>query len=246
MSEGKSGQLKFWDPAEAFRGCHYRSLSYFEKIADAHSCDRRTLLRYMLDWKKAGKVFSAGRGWYSDIARTAGVEGDYIEPIVELMSCEYPTAPFTVWSTYQLSQLHHHLPMRYTTFLSVERWGMREIAARLKAKRPELVFAVNPSSREADYLERPENLVVVRPLRFDDRVEAEGAHTISIEKMLVDYAVEAERLSLVDSAEYHAVLDNALDSGRLNVNALLLRVSRRHTVNRNTENIKGAFGEVCA
>lgn len=85
----------------------------------------------------------------------------------------------------------------------------------------------------------------MRSLRFDDKGEAEGTHTIGIEKMLVDYAVEAERLSLVDSAEYHAVLDNALDSGRLNVNALLLRVSRRHTVNRNTENIKRAFGEGC-
>ena len=79
MKDKKSGLLKFWNPAEAFRGCHYRSLSYFEKIADAHSCDRRTLLRYMLDWKKTGKVFSAGRGWYSDIVRTVGVEDDYIK-----------------------------------------------------------------------------------------------------------------------------------------------------------------------
>ena len=37
--------------------------------------------RYLVDWKKEGLIYSAGRGWYSDIPEEFVL---YTEPLVEL------------------------------------------------------------------------------------------------------------------------------------------------------------------
>ena len=224
--------LKYIDPAKIFAGRDYISFAALEKILKAGGCVRKTLLCYLVEWKKQKKIFSAGRGWYSDLEQPLILDSSGVEKYVSFLTRTFPLLEFKCWSTRQLTNFHQHLPLRHTVFIYVDRYSMTDVAEALKEQMPDEPVFVNPSSKSGESLFGNGNRIIIRPLLYDDRQTPES-FLLRPEEFLVDYAVESERLMLIDSTEFCIVFENMLRSGRINISALLRRAAHRKTDNAN-------------
>ncbi len=224
--------LKYIDVTKIFAGKDYISFNRLEQILKPAGCIRKTLLCYLVEWKKQKKIFSAGRGWYSNLERPLTLDPAGIEKYVSFLKQAFPLLEFKCWSTRQLTNFHQHLPLRYTAFIYVDRYSMTDVAEALKEQMPEESVFVHPSSKSGENLSCGGDRIIIRPLLYDDRQTPESFDLLP-EELLVDYAVESERLMLIDSTEFRMVFENMLRAGRINISALLRRAAHRKTENPN-------------
>jgi len=228
--------LKYIDVAEFFAGRDYISFITLEKILKTVGCVRKTLLCYLVEWKKQKKIFSAGRGWYSNLEHPLTLDSTGIERYVSFLKQTFPLLEFKCWSTRQLTNFHQHLPLRYTTFIYVDRYSMSDVADALKEQMPDESVFVHPSLKSGESLSCEGDRIIIRPLLYDDQQTPESFF-LQPEELLVDYAIESERLMLIDSTEFRIVFENMLRAGRINISALLRRIAHRKTENPNINTI---------
>ncbi len=191
---------------------------------------RKTFNRYLVDWKKESLIYSAGRGWYSDIPEEFAL---YNEPLVELnafLTKTFPLLEFAFWSTRQLTSYYHNLPGKFHTFVYVDRYSMRDVANVLLKEYPEAAVLLDPDKQAIANFSPKDNNLIVRPILYDDRKFA-AAPCLHIENILVDLAIESEALSLMDGAEYSAIMDNVAASGRIKPGVIVRRLTRRKVQN---------------
>ena len=113
---------------------------------------------------------------------------------------------------------------------------MTDVADALKEKMPEEPVFVQPILKSGRSLPGDGSRIVIRSLSYDDQQTPESFILIP-EAVLVDYAIESERLMLIDSTEFRMVFENILQTGRINISALLRRISHRKTENPNINTI---------
>jgi len=65
-------------------------------------CPPATLNRYLHGFTRTGLVFSAGRGWYSSLARTFTLDGEPVASLVQELTKAFPLVEFSCWSTEQV------------------------------------------------------------------------------------------------------------------------------------------------
>jgi hypothetical protein len=222
--------LKLWDIKSAFHGKHYINHAYlleFLKNATGSEIDKKTLNRYLVDWKREGLLYEAGRGWYSDLPEAFGLNIEPVRKLHDVMAVKFPLIDFGCWSTEQIARYHHHLPGKFTSFVYVERHAIKDVAGILAEEFPDAQVLANPlSAAIADYSPKPDN-IIVRPLIVDDNGKNQPDHQLSIEKILVDLAIEADYLPLMDNEEFSIVTENILLSGRLNPAIITTRIAHR-------------------
>ena len=187
-----------------------------------------TINRYFVEWRSKGLIFSAGRGWYSDLQDEFVL---YTKPLTELNSFlkkEFPLLDFVCWSTCQLTSYYHNLPGKFHTFIYVDRYAMQEVAAALQKEYRASAVLAKPRKQEAANFSPKENNFIIRPIIYDDRKNAADP-CLYIENILVDLAIEAEKLSLMDETEYAGILDNIATSRRIKPGIIARRMTRRKT-----------------
>ena len=109
---------------------------------------------------------------------------------------------------------------------------MRDVAAQIQKKYPEFAILLHPGKNDLiDFLPRNNN-IVIRPLIYDERKYAPEDSFLQIENILVDLAIEADALSLMDVTEYSGILNNIAVSGRIKPGVILRRISRRKVKSR--------------
>lgn len=184
---------------------------------------KETLSRYMVELTKNGKVYGAGRGWYSLVESPLTAEREFVQKIVDLLAKKYPLVVFSCWSTKHVRSFMHHMLGKFVTFVYTQWEAMESMGDFLESEGYKVW--VNPHGKDIDrfHVDR-EKTVVIRPLI--SRVPVDG-HFASFEKILVDLLVEIRQLPLMDESEWDTLLPNALRSGRVDIGTLISYAKRR-------------------
>ncbi len=184
-----------------------------------------TLKRYMVEMEEGGFVFDAGRGWYSVIAATFTLNTGPVQDIGAMLEQQFPFLEFSCWSTAQINGYMHHLLAKFVTFIYVDKDLMSGVFEFLRDRRDMNVY-LNPSTRkEREDFRMTEQTVVIRPTVT--RSPGNG-YFAPIEKILVDLAVEVEKLPLMGNHEFTQMACRVATEARISMGALLHYASRRN------------------
>jgi len=177
-----------------------------------------TLKKYLYLLKKNEIIYSAGRGWYSNIQKEFNLNTQPINKIMKLLLEKFPLLKFSCWSTEQLKGFFHHLPNQFVTFIYVE----NDFLSTLKDFLMENNYNVylNPSKIEAEkFIELKTKTIILKP-SIVSRVSNEN-NSAKIEKILVDLFMEIKKISLIDKEEYKKIISNIIFDYRINIAKML-------------------------
>ena len=182
-----------------------------------------TLNRYLVDFVNDGMIFKAGRSWFSSIGTPFVLDVEPVREIIGLLTKGFPALEFSCWSTEQVKSYSQHMMNRFVSFAFVPRDAMRPIYETLRDSGWNAYL--NPGQKEAKNLfEIKERTVVVRP-----RITKEPAdqHFATIEKILVDFWLEARDLQITDVSECRKICLNVTIAGRISMSSLQTYAERR-------------------
>ena len=181
-----------------------------------------TLKSYLSRQKKAGKIFDAGRGWYSSIAEPYRLDTVPVEKLVGELKSVFPLLDFACWSTAQLNEMLRHQLAKHVQFAYVERDAIDSVADWLRENgyRP----WANPGKKERKSFVVEENTVVVLPLVSKSPHENGFA---SYGKIVVDVLADAADLSIINIPEFISGAKNAISSQRIDISILKSYAMRR-------------------
>lgn len=186
-----------------------------------------TVNQYLYNLKREGKLFDAGRGWYSTISQAPSLPMEPVQKLITDIKQHFPFLEFSIWSTEQLKSLAHHIMSRFTIVLYTDADSMPSVGQFLKDSGYK-VF-VNPRKDEvAKYFEPSSNTVVIRQSVSEEPTENSSA---TFEKLMVDLFLEKDRLNLMDGSEFARIFRNLILSQRINI-ARLLRYAYRRKVRK--------------
>lgn len=183
-----------------------------------------TLRHYLSEAMSTGVVHDAGRGWYSRLAEAFVLDAKPVRPLVQAVKKQFPLLAFSCWSTAQINAYTQHLLSRHTALLYAEADALPSVAEHLRERGWQVLL--NPKATEVAQQLRPSDKTVVLRPALSKQPEAQD-HFAPIEKLLVDLLVEADALQLMDVSEAQRVLQNAVESARVPVAALLAYAKRR-------------------
>lgn len=183
-----------------------------------------TVKKYLSRQKKAGRIFDAGRGWYSSLSESYQLDTAPVEKLVSELKTAFPLLDFACWSTAQLNEMLRHQLAKHVQFAYVERDAMESVADWLRGNgyRP----CVNPGKKERQSFVIEENSVVVLPLTSE--VPSREGFAL-IEKVLVDVLSDTSGFSIINIPEFVERASEKICSQRVDM-ARLMRYSSRRKV----------------
>ena len=211
-----------------FQGSHYISHEDLVKIMQAHGsmASIRTINNKVLLWKKEGVLFSAGRGWYSDVPDDARLDNSSISDVIDFLMSKYPLLDFQCWSTQQLLPFYHHLPGRYYTFIYSDANVLNDLSISLQEAFGDATVRVRPKATADDFLPRKWNFILLPMPKAMEKEPMNGA--VQVEPLLVEFAHQAKRLDFSDENEVFLVIRNLVSCCRVNMAKLQSIAIRRH------------------
>lgn len=203
----------------------YFSLEDVQKTLteNERTVDPKSLKQYMHELMDETVVYSAGRGWYSTIEQEFEVDTEPVSEIISVLKKKFPLLDFTCWSTMQINPFMHHLLGKFVTFIYVDRDLMPSVFDFLRDSDYDVYL--NPTRREAkkSYSVSEQN-IVIRPTITKAPVKE---HKAKIEKILVDLYIERGNFQIMAPAEYHAMADRIISSGRIAISELISYATHR-------------------
>jgi hypothetical protein len=183
-----------------------------------------TLRQYMSAAMAKGVVHDAGRGWYSSISEPFNLELRAVQTTIKRIQKAFPLLDFSCWSTQQINPYMHHLLAKFVTFVYADADLIPSMYDELRGWKGYHVYS-NPLSAEADRFRLDEKTIVIRP-ETSEAPTSDVPHAAPIEKILVDLAIEVEKLGFIGKGEFKEMAWRAVTSGRVSM-ATLLRYARR-------------------
>ena len=168
--------------------------------------------------KKEEFIYSAGRGWYSNIQKEFELNIEPTEKIIKLLIEKLPLLEFSCWSTEQLKGFFHHLPSQFVIFIYTD----IDFLSTLRDFLTENNYTVylNPYKVEAEkFVELKTKTIILRP-SVSSRVSKDKNPT-KIEKILVDLFMEMKKISFIDKEEYIKIFSNIILNSRINMSEML-------------------------
>ncbi len=192
----------------------------------------KTLRQYLYVLKKEKRLFSAGRGWYSNLSAPFSLDTRPIIKVTDNLREQFPLLSFSCWSTAQLQSYFHHLQGINLIFVYAGKDDLLPLFEFLKGNNYECYL--NPTKRDLNtlFLASPET-IILRPAISE---EPRNGYAATIEKVLVDLFIEHERLQLFDTREYWTLFEKIAFQYRIDM-ARLMRYAGRRGVKREFENI---------
>ena len=184
-----------------------------------------TLKKYIYFLKKEKKLYSAGRGWYSNIEKEFKLDKQSIEDIVQTIHSEYPLLDFSCWSTEQIKGYFQHLPSQFVTFIYSEVDYLSTIKDFLIEKNYNVYL--NPHKQEIEKFVELKNRtnIILRP-SISYRISTESVYA-KIEKILVDLYIELKNVKFLGIEEYKTIFLTIVSNYRLNLTKLMDYANRR-------------------
>lgn len=186
------------------------------------ACPPTTLNRYLHEFRRAGLIYDAGRGWYSSLATPFTLDREPVSSLVQELQRAFPLVEFSCWSTEQVKGAMHHLLSRFVTVINVEADSMQSVCEHLRDGGWDAWL--NPRGAEAARFAVRDRTVVVR--RESRKSPSKGPFA-SIEKLLVELCFEARDLQLMAMPEFHTMLTNLAGSRRIQIATLSNYASER-------------------
>ena len=186
------------------------------------TCPPATLNRYLHEFKRAGVIYDAGRGWYSSRATPFILNREPVSSLVQQLNKTFPLVEFSCWSTEQIKGAMHHLLSRFVTFVNVEADSMESVWEHLRDAGWDAWL--NPRGPEAARFAVRERTVVIRR---ESRKSPSKEPFAPIEKLLVELCFEARDLQLMALPEFHTMLANLAGTQRIQMGTLLSYAAER-------------------
>lgn len=184
-----------------------------------------TVKTYLSRQKKAGKIYDAGRGWYSSIAKPYQLDTAPVEQLVGELKQAFPLLDFACWSTQQLNEMLRHQLAKHVQFVYVERDAIDSVADWLKDHG--FHTYANPGKAEIKRSFAIEGkTAVVLPLTTKTP-HRDGFATI--EKIMVDVLADSENFSIINIPEFISGASEAIMSQRIDISELMKYSTRRKT-----------------
>ena len=192
----------------------------------------KTLRQYLYVLKKEKRLFSAGRGWYSNLSDPFSLDTRPIRKVTDNLREQFPLLSFSCWSTAQIQSYFHHLQSKNLIFVYVGKDDLLPLFEFLKENNYECYL--NPTKRDLNTLFRasPETIILRQAISEEPR----NGYFAAIEKVLVDLFIEHERLQLFDTREYRTLFEKIVLQYRIDM-ARLMRYAGRKGVRWGLENI---------
>jgi hypothetical protein len=172
----------------------------------------------MSEAMSSGIVSDAGRGWYSRHTKPVSLDPKPVAKIIRAVKKAFPLLDFCCWSTVQFNPFALHLIAQPTIFLYAESDALNSVAENLKENGWDAW--TDPGKNEVErYIKPGDRTVILRP---SIQKQPESNDQIApIEKALIDLKIEASKLHLMDATEVQRIIDAVLNSGLLQLTALL-------------------------
>ena len=168
--------------------------------------------------KKEESVYSAGRGWYSNIQKEFELNIEPTTKITKLLIEKFPLLEFSCWSTEQLKGFFHHLLNQFVTFIYADKDFLQSVKDFLMEN--DYTTYLNPYKIEAEkFVELKTKTIILRP-SISSRISKEKNLT-KIEKILVDLFMEMKKISFIDKDEYTKIFSNIIFNYRINIAEIL-------------------------
>jgi hypothetical protein len=136
----------------------------------------------------------------------------------------FPFAQYCQWDLSRINSFAHHLINFNVSFVDVEKDVVDSAYYALKEQFPKVMAVQNLY----DGLSEFNNYIVVRPLITEAPIQkTEKIHTATLEKILVDLAVDKEFMSFQGS-EVYAIFESAMEKYTMNQNTLLRYAARKN------------------
>jgi len=182
---------------------------------------------YLTQAVKQGLIHDAGRGMYSRLSEPVKLDLQPVAKLIKALEKAFPLLDFNVWSTAQLNPWMHHLIAQPVAFVYAAKEALESVADLLREKGWEV--SVNPGKHAAPKEVRPsEKMVVLRPLH--SKQPPPLGHQSAVEQVLVELAVEAEELSLMDQSEVAGASRSIVNAGLVQVPQMLRFADFRRVV----------------
>ena len=223
----------------------YARNKYYFHINDLKKCftekrikfEEDTLKKNLYLLKKNEAMYSAGRGWYSNIQKEFELNIEPTAKITKLLIEKFPLLEFSCWSTEQLKGFFRHLPSQFVTFIYTD----KDFLSALRDFLTENYYNIylNPSKIEAEkFIELKTKPIILRPF-VSSRISKEKNLT-KIEKILVDLFMEMKKITLIDKDEYIKIISNIILNYRINMAEMLYYAHNRKI----KDEIKNLFIEI--
>ncbi len=171
--------------------------------------------------KKEEIIYSAGRGWYSNIQKGFELNLEPTEKIIKLLIEKFPLITFSCWSTEQLKGFFHHLLSQFVTFIYSDKDFLQSVKDFLMEN--DYNVYLNPYKIEAEkFVELKTKTIILRP-SISSRVpkDSKEKNRAKIEKILVDLFMEMKKISLIDKDDYTKIFSNIIFNYRINIAEIL-------------------------
>jgi len=177
-----------------------------------------TLKKYLYLFKKNKLIFTAGRGWYSNIQKEFELNIESTKKIIKLLIEKFPLLEFSCWSTEQLKGFFHHLPSQFVTFIYTDKDFLQSVKDFLIEDNYNVYL--NPHKIEAEkFVELKTQTIILRP-SVSSRI-SKVKNWAKIEKILVDLFMEKKKIGFIDEGEYKRIFSNVIISYRINIAEML-------------------------
>ncbi len=184
-----------------------------------------TVKSYLSRQQRAGKIFDAGRGWYSSIEEPYQLDTAPVKELVDILGRQFPLLEFACWSTAQLNDILRHQLSRHINLIYVERDAIESVSSFLRAKGFH-AFA-NPGKREIEkFFSIEGNTIVVLPLTSES---PEAGHFASFEKIVVDVVSDLRTFKVINIQEFAEHVRKLIKSYRIDIAILKRYATRRKT-----------------
>lgn len=210
-------------------GIHYLShaaVSATLKKAAPGVASPRTVNNYLVEWKKEGRIFPAGRGWYSDLKDECALDPSSIRELCNFLEQNFPLLEFQCWSTRQLFSFYQHLPGRHFTFLYADKEALIDLSTALQQQFPQATVRRAPTCTEDDFTPKNENFVLLPQRKI--LAGNTSAHQLPVEPLLFEFVRQAQRLHFADNREAAGVLRKLVGHCRINMAWLRSLAVRRN------------------
>jgi type I restriction-modification system DNA methylase subunit len=217
-----TSELRFLTDSFKHSDKHYIDIDTIKQSINTDSDS--TLKTYLSHVQSSGRLYDAGKGWYSNLKDPFVLDTKPLKKIITLLEKSFPLLDFQCWSTAQINAYTQHMLAKHIAFVYTESDAINPVAENLRAE-GYTVFA-NPLKAEVEKSFRvDEKTVVVRP-SISKQPQGEG-HFAPIEKILVDLVIEASALKFMDESEARLIVENATGAGRVMMSSLLGYAKRR-------------------
>jgi len=203
----------------------------FQDIRNYYCANELEIPYTTVNWRiyklvRLGILQRVGKGLYQ-----YGKTTIYVPPInskmlkIELfLQKRFPFVQYCQWDLSRINAFAHHLINFNVSFVDVEKDVVDSVYYALKEQFKKIMAVQNLY----DGLSEFNNYIIVRPLVTEAPIQKTGKiHTATLEKILVDLAVDKEFMQFQEN-EIYAIFESAMNQYTVNQNTLLRYAARKN------------------